>query len=36
MIVTPQYLLLVNGKLKDYEVAALGNIMYRTEAWFDA
>jgi ABC-type transport system substrate-binding protein len=36
MIVTPQYLLLVNKKLQDYEVAALGNIMYRTEAWFNA
>nr|ART39081.1 H506 [uncultured bacterium] len=36
MIVTPQYLLLVNSKLQDYEVAALNNIMYRTEAWFDA
>src|SRR5688500_1188213 len=36
MIVTPRYLLLVNSKLQDYEVAALGNIMYRTEAWFDA
>lgn len=36
MIVTPQFLLLMNKKLKQYEVSALNNIMYRTEAWFDS